>query len=365
MRIAMVLGTLVAVAAADVVDELVKAQRRGDVVEVQRQLTRLREDWREEAKKAKRLRADRTPQQLHALMMKLDPKRSGAFVSAPSIARHLLLMASATGDTKFVEDAAKVVRANTTQRGAGKCAKAMNLYTDGLLARIKKDDVKAAFFFDKAFAMMRDEGWTPLAMHAAVENAAALVRQRNVDGAATAIASLAEIFPAGSDISLSYILRQLYQTHLAGAPAEVKQAYEKVMKPHTGPRSVSSAGGRGGRGGHGGMDLSKVGEGMRKFGRKKALMTVRRADKGFEIRQGFDKSFKAEQPYKHGTKYHEDGGVTLGFWNFAVGLYMIDPEGCRVQPGESSSGPSGELAYYFLARKEKWTVTKRGVVAIK
>jgi hypothetical protein len=94
-------------------------------------------------------------------------------------------------------------------------------------------------------------------------------------------------------------------------------------------------------------------------------VTVRRTEKGFEIREGFDPSFSATQPRKHGTKYHADGGVTIGFWSHAVGLHMIDPTGRKGQPGESSTGPGPLRAYYFLARNEEWSVTKDGVVSIR
>ena len=47
------------------------------------------------------------------------------------------------------------------------------------------------------------------------------------------------------------------------------------------------------------------------------------------------------------------------------GLYMIDPEGRQGQPGEGSGGPDAVRAYYFIGRKEKWTVTRTGVVALK
>ena len=91
------------------------------------------------------------------------------------------------------------------------------------------------------------------------------------------------------------------------------------------------------------------------LGRMGSAIAQRLTEQGFEIREGFDASFSATQPRKHGTKYHADGGVTLVFWSHAVGLRMIDPSGRRGQPGESSTGPGPVRAYYFLARDEEWS----------
>ena len=349
MRSVVVLGFLAAVAAADVGEQLAQAQKKGDIAGIQRLL--------------REARALRTPAQLHGLMKQLDSKRGGAFISAPCLARQLLLSATADGDTRFVADASKVIRARANRPKTGKCAQAMRHYADGLEAVTAKDDDKAAVSLNKALTIMRDEGWTPLAMHAAVELAAVSLRRRDTAAAAKAVGSLAGLFPADADTSLTYILRTLYQNRLKDAPPEVSQAYKKVMAPHTGPRTVSSAGGAPGRGG--GARVSKVGAALPRYSKTKPLITVKRTQKGFKIREGFDRAFSATRPFKPGTKYHADGGVTLGFWNYAVGLHMVDPEGRRGQSGESSAGPDPVLAYYFLARKETWGVTKSGVVTIK
>ena len=205
MRSVVVLGFLAAVAAADVGEQLTQAQRRGDIAEIPRLL--------------RDVRALRTPAPLNGLMKQLDPKRGGAFVSAPCLARRLLLSATAEGDTRFVADAAKVIRARANQPKTGKCAQAMRHYADGLEAVTAKDDDKAAASLNKALSIMRDEGWTPLAMHAAVELAAVSLRRRDTAAAAKAVGSLAGLLPAEADASLTYILRALYQNLLKDAPA--------------------------------------------------------------------------------------------------------------------------------------------------
>ena len=134
MRNVVVLGVLAALVAADVGRDLARAQKKGDIMAVQQLLRSMQKDQR----------GPQTAESLHKLMMQLDAKRAGAFVSAPCIARNLMLMATAGGDMKFVPDAAKVIRTHAKQRGAGKCAKAMTHYSDGMEALLAKDDAKAA-----------------------------------------------------------------------------------------------------------------------------------------------------------------------------------------------------------------------------
>ena len=84
-----------------------------------------------------------------------------------------------------------------------------------------------------------------------------------------------------------------------------------------------------------------------------------------EVREGFDRNYFHNQPFEHGTKYTNDGGVTLGVRGHAVALRMLDPTGRNGQPGASSGAPAAHLAYYFLARGETWGFTKRGRVILK
>lgn len=336
---------LILATAVQASDELAAAQERGYLAQVQKIVRKLRA---------------RDSAALHALMMKLDAGRSGAFVSAHIIARNLLLDATRTGDSTYVADAAMVIGVHAKKKNISKCATAMKHYADALTA---ENAEAATAAMGKALYIMRSEGWTYLTMHAAVEFAA---RTRDGKKAAAAIEKVADLFPPDADPSLRSVFRGLVEKRLADAPKEVSDACAHVMAPHQGGMSASAAGGKGGKGGAGGAGgLAKVGDALPRYSSRKPLVTIKRTPDGFEMREGFDKSYRHTQKRKHGIKYHNDGGVTIGFWGNAVALKMLDPSGLNGPPGESSAAPRAYLAYYFLARKETWGFTKTGVVVIK
>ena len=337
------LGVLLASAASvHAGDELAQAQKRGDLVEIQ--------------KIVRKTRANNAAA-LHELMMTLDAGRSRAFVSAHIIARNLLLDATRTGEQKFVGDAARVIAKHVKGKGVGKCAKAVKFYADGMT---DTDTDKALFALSKAHRVFCDEGWAVLAMHTGVEIA---TRSQDAAAGAAAIEKLFPLFPEDADYNLRQVFRALVEARLAGTSNEVRTACDKVLATKKPGGSVSAAGGAGGKGGF--VATSKVGKALGRYPKKKSLVTAKRTRGGFDIREGFDKRYRHTQALKHGLVFHDDGGVTLGFWGYAVGLGMVDPSGRNGQPGGSSVGPGRHLAYYFLARGETWGFNKTGVVTIK
>ena len=93
------------------------------------------------------------------------------------------------------------------------------------------------------------------------------------------------------------------------------------------------------------------------------MATVERTATGFEFRVSWDPKFRGLQKRTDGTRYLDEGGLTLGFADWAVGVAMADPEGLMGQPGESSRMKAGH-AWYRLARGETWSLSKDGVVVI-
>ena len=369
-------GLLVAAAAshaaADSAEDLKDLERkaRGNPVEVATQYGQLfakaqkKNDLvRERAvyRSFKRALGVSDPAVVEALMNELAPKRNGAFASAHFCAEQLLLQKSQGGAEHDIKRAAKVLQTHAGNRSAGKCAKAMADYARGMVAIADGKDQEAAAALKKALAVMVAEDWPVLAMHAGTELAALHVRNEQGREAAQAMKSVARTLGPKDDTSLSYVWRRLVQARLKDAPEEVLAPYEQAMKPHTGPRSVSAKGGAGGAGGHGGGPRkSPVGEALDEFGRSKPLFTVKRDNKGFQLRAGFDRRFKETQPYKDGVKHRNYGGVTVSFWGYGVALNMVDPTGRQGQPGEASQPRPGE-PFYFLAKGETWSISKGGV----
>ena len=77
-----------------------------------------------------------------------------------------------------------------------------------------------------------------------------------------------------------------------------------------------------------------------------------------------DGKYEKTQPYKHGVKHAENGGVTLSFWDGGVRLTMVDMEGRKGQPGEASQ-PDHLALFCPLAIGETWGVNKKGEVTVK
>ncbi|MHC4934210.1 MAG: hypothetical protein ACYTGV_18725, partial [Planctomycetota bacterium] len=113
----------------------------------------------------------------------------------------------------------------------------------------------------------------------------------------------------------------------------------------------------------GSAGLSGVGDALESYPRKKALVTVRRTKKGFQIREGFGPKFRKTQAYGPGVRHYGHEGVTYSFWGHAVALTTVDPTGRSGQPGGSSHrGPL--RAFYHLGEGETWGVTRQGIVTV-
>ena len=96
----------------------------------------------------------------------------------------------------------------------------------------------------------------------------------------------------------------------------------------------------------------------------KTILTVRRTDKGFSIRKGYDRSFKELHPYGKGVTQFSSGGIVLSFHGYAVTLRRVD-----LTPGHGAPGgrtrPNPARAYYHLAMGETYTLSASGSVTIR
>jgi len=301
---------------------------------------------------------------LAALMAKLDARRSGAFVSAHALAGRLVLAATASGDREHVPAAAKVLKTHARRKNTGVGAAAMAAYGNGLERIAKGEDDAGVVALSEAFKVLVGQGWADAAIHAGVELAAAHVRLGKPRAATDTLKGVESLFPEVGDSQLASTLRKLLARHLPDAGEEVLAPATRAMALHGRGASAGAAGGRGGRGGvAGGIDQSKVGAAMPRFPKSKPLVTAKRTEIDFEIREGFDPAFSAVMPWTDMVKHHDDGGVTLSFFRGTVALAMIDPEGTKGQPGERTF-PSPFRAFYYVGKGETWGVTKTGVVTI-
>ena len=300
---------------------------------------------------------------LRAVMLALDARRHHAFCSAGQLAHALLMDATRTGDTAYVEEAATVCAQHAKISKVGPFAAAMVDYAAGLLDVAAGSHANAVPQLESALDVTVAQGWAWPAVHVATELAAACVAAGQDDGAAGALAQAGAVLKDSGDTAVAQRFRTLAQTRLEGASETVREAYETALEPFSGGSSASAAGGRGGAGGAaGGVDVSKVGRAWKKLSGKKPFVTVTRGGSGYVIRQAFDKRFEAEQPAGSSVKHHDDGGITLSFWDGGVRLHMVDMEGLQGQPGERSE--PGPFDFFDpVARGYVWGVTKGGLVS--
>ncbi|MFV1959293.1 MAG: hypothetical protein ACC662_07755 [Planctomycetota bacterium] len=301
---------------------------------------------------------------LETLMLALDPKQDHAFLSAGQLAHALLMDATRTGNLAHVEAAAKVCKLHAKNPKAGPFARAMDDYATGLLAMKAGKPADAIAPLGNALAVTVEQGWAWPSVHVATELAAACTAAGKEDQAAGALAKAGSALAASGDQAVAQVFRTLVKHRLEDAPEKVLAAYEAALKPFNRGASASAAGGRGGKGGQGGrggVHLSKIGRAWKKLSKRKPFVTVERTADGFVIRETFDRGFEATQPVAHGVKHNDDGGVTLSFWDGGVRLVMVDMEGRRGQPGESSQ-PGSFVFFHPLARGATWGVLKDGTV---
>jgi hypothetical protein len=301
---------------------------------------------------------------LASAMARLDPKRRSAFISAPGLAHSLLLLATRSGDGRFVPEAAAVLEAHAKVPKAGRSAATLAQYATGLRRAVAGAHAEAASALEPALAAAVREGWLELALHVGTELVAAYRGAGDADKAKEALERTSAAVPKDADPSVVREWSRFAPARWAGTDEAFLSPFRRAVDPFAGVASVGTAGGRGAHGAKaGGGDVSKVGEVLSKHPKAKPLVTVVRKKEGFEIREAFDSKFEAVQPYKDMTRHLEDGGVTLSFHGYAVALHMIDPEGLRGQPGERSDR-SLVRAFYLLGDGETYGVLKEGLVVV-
>lgn len=304
------------------------------------------------------------------LMSGLSPKRNGAFLSCGALAHWCILEATGSDDRAQLDDACNAAIAAAKVSKSGAYTKAMASYARGLQHAAKQEHGLACPLLQTALDKMTKEGWASSAVVVATEAAAAYLAAGQVRKAIAALESGAAAMKASGDQEVVRIWRLAVSKRLPDAGPNVLAPYTQAMEP-LGKGGVAFAkggkggqGGRGGQGGAGGAQESKVGKAWKKLSKSKPFISVKRTADGYVIKQGFDKRFKATQPYAEGVKHHDDGGVTLSFWDGGVRLYMVDLEGRRGQPGESSL-PTSFAFFTPLAIGETWSVNKKGDITIK
>ena len=301
---------------------------------------------------------------LDAVMKKLDAKRCGAFVSAPVLARNMLLLATESGDLSLAADAAKVLAVHAGKPASGHAAGVVAKYAEGMKAAANSKPDQAAPLLDRAATEAQAAGWTDLALHATTEAAAAWHRAGDDVKAAASVAAGATTLGATPNPNRVNMWNAYAMKRLADAPDTVRKPLADLVAQAKGPNSVSAAGGRPGAGAPGGAEpVSDIGKLLPKLGKGKPVVSVKRVADGMQVRWITAMDDKDVRRFEDSVRIADAGGVTVALFDRSAALMMVDLKGTRGQPGEGSD-PGIARAFYLLAEGETWSVTKDGVVTI-
>ncbi|MBI3846401.1 MAG: hypothetical protein HY292_17370 [Planctomycetes bacterium] len=293
------------------------------------------------------------------ILRKLESKRGDAFVSAHMLGTQLLFAATNNNDDDHVPEAVEAVAAYARAQKANQCASAIALYARGGVARTHKKNDEAIAPLDQALKTCVAEGWSELAAYVGTELAADALDRKQTPKAREAMEAVASTFTKDTSPRAAQVWQRLVGTRLEGAPAEVLEPHANAMKAfESGGGEAGAPGGAGGAPGP-----TKLGKAWKDFSATAAIVTVQRTKEGFEIREGFDREFKATRAIAAQMPPFADGGVTLAFDGPSAALLSIDLESGPGAPGETP-WPTMANAYYRLAVGETYAVSKQGVVTI-
>ena len=345
-----------AVAAAQTLKDLLLERKAADALEAWFAKVEPRTDVRRSTR-------PRAREVLAEVMAALDPKRSGAMVSAHALAAEVLADSVALGDGAHVEDAAKVLTAHAGSPKPGAAAAALARWAEGMAAEAHNDAAKADAALEAAAKTLAANGWLAQAASAATELAALRLAAQDDAKAAQALAIAAAAVRDDTDAAVIDAWILVAKGRLLGASPAALEPLTKVASVKR-PAGAAMKGGRGGNGARGGGgDVSSLGRLWSRLGPDKPVVSVTRDKTGLTIRPTY-RTEAVTLAVRDGQRTWEDeGGVTLLLAGPAVTFAMIDLSGLEAQPGDVPV-PSRVRAFYLLAEGETWTVTKAGTVTV-
>ena len=307
------------------------------------------------------------PNLLAAVMRSLDAGRCGAYVSAPVLARNVLLLATESGDFGLVAGAAAVASAHGSKAGSGRAAAVVAKYAEGMRAAADGKFAVAAPLLAAVATDAAKAGWLDLVSHAGTEAACAWVKAGSPDNAAASMKAVVASIGAAPDLNRINTWAAFAKKRLAGAPDSVTKPLTELVERSKGPNSVTASGGKGGKGGRGGNageePVSDIGRLLPKMAKGKAFVRVHCTARGMEIEWATGADETPVRAFDEMVRIAGAGGVVLALQNRSVALMMLDLQGSRGEPGERSHA-SPVRAFYLLAEGETWGVSKAGVVTI-
>jgi hypothetical protein len=303
---------------------------------------------------------------LALVLGQLDATRNGAFVSAPVVARKLLLFASEFGDADHVAPARAALVANG--KAGGRASSAMVTYADGLLALEAGDSEAAGTAFEQVLAVALEERWADVAAHASAEIAGIRVAAADEAGAKAVLARVTETLEGELGGLTSSAWTRVLHARIGEPSTELLNVLRAAMR---GARPTSS-GPVVSDGGYGKSKSTELGRALKRFSVRKPLVTARCAPNGFALTRHFEPESEEVRLFRPDQQRIDYGGllVTTRGRMIALQAAKTENEGASgiggVTRSVASSVGVGSVARaeYLLARGETWGVTKKGVVTI-
>lgn len=296
----------------------------------------------------------------------LAAKQHGALVAPMTIARQILYAATERADTEHCSAAASALRDAAKSKGAGRAAAVMLQYAEGLTLR-ESDTAKAAQQFDAAYVVAAEEGWHDLTTHIGTERAGLLYDAKDIAGAEKILEDVAAVL--GDEVALrtASAWTRAVEARLPDAPASTKAILTRATRNPRPLRPVPVISDSG----FGRAKSTQLGRALKKGGKKKTLVTVRRTSNGMEVICHFDpKSEQMVLPSADEQRVDLDGLVVI-VRGHHVSVFDVQAEreaskGIGNIAAGMTRGGIGSIvrAEYLLGQDETWTLTKGAGVSI-
>ena len=236
-----------------------------------------------------------------------------------------------------------------------------------MLSRNAGNVAKAVEHLNGAYVLAVEEGWHDLAAHVGTERAGLRFDAEDVAGAEKILADVASLLGDEVDLRTATAWKRAVEARMPGAPESITQLLKRATSnplPMR-PAPVVSDGGLGR------SKSTPFGRALKKGGKKKTLVTVRRTSNGLEVISHFDPETEQVVLPSHDDQRVDLDGLILVIRGHHVSVYDVQAEReaskgiGHIASGMTRGGLGTVLrAEHLLGMDETWTLTKGAGVTI-
>jgi hypothetical protein len=288
----------------------------------------------------------------------LGGTKAHAYFSAHRLAYRALFLATAHGDYGEVGPA---IRLALLRRSHGKYAWAMREYAAGVW-RVRDGAPEYAIpHLRAALEASATHGWSRLALHAGLELLLASTSADDPDAEKALLQDVLASVREDTDIAVLHDGKRLADRRLASGRPKLCDAWSRALDERI--KSYRSTGEAAAGGDAPPRGLTPLGKALRKWRKKKALVSVERSGARFEITYAFGKLAPKTHRRAGGVRHVTAGGLTLAFWENGVRLQHVSIDGQAV-PG-ANAAPARWQFFDPLADGETWSLYATGEIRIE